>query len=69
MEDKNYAGVAVAVLLAGWRLVWSFLVATGLGQLSYDFILRAHMIHLNLVIGPFNLAASATLILATAAVG
>ena len=49
--------------------MWSILVATGLGQPLYDFILWAHMIHLNIVIGPFNLAASATLILATAAFG
>jgi hypothetical protein len=69
MADKNKAGVAVAGLLAGWHLVWSILVATGFGQPLYDFILWAHMIHLNIVIGPFNLAASATLILATAAFG
>ncbi len=69
MADKNKVGLVGAVLLGGWHLVWSILVATGVGQALYDFILWAHMIQLNIVIGPFNLAAAATLIVMTAAFG
>ncbi len=69
MADKNKVGLVGAALLGGWHLVWSILVATGLGQTLYDFILWAHMDHLNIVIGPFNLAASATLIAVTAIFG
>jgi hypothetical protein len=39
MGDKNRVGLAGAVLLGGWHLVWSILVATGVGQALYDFIL------------------------------
>ncbi len=63
MVDKKKLGLVVGAFLGGWHLVWSILVATGLGQALYNFILWAHMIHLKIVIGPFDLAASATLIL------
>jgi len=69
MADKNKVGLVGAALLGGWHLVWSILVATGVGQALYNFILWAHMIQLNIVIGPFNFAAAATLIAATAAFG
>jgi hypothetical protein len=69
MADKNRVGLVGAALLGGWHLVWSILVATGIGQALYDFILWAHMIHLNIVIGPFNLPAAGTLVLVTAIFG
>lgn len=69
MADKSKVGLVAGALLGGWHFVWSILVATGLGQSLYDFILWAHMIHLNVVIGPFNLTASVTLISMTAIFG
>jgi hypothetical protein len=69
MADKNKVGLVGAALLGGWHLVWSILVATGVGQALYDFILWAHMIQFDIVIGPFNLVASATLIVMTAIFG
>jgi hypothetical protein len=69
MSNPNKVGLVFAILLGGWHLVWSILVATGFGQLLYDFILWAHMIHLAIKIGPFDLAASITLILVTAILG
>jgi hypothetical protein len=66
MSSPNKVGLVFAILLGGWHVVWSILVATGLGQILYDFILWAHMIHLAVTIGPFNLAASITLIIVTA---
>jgi len=58
MSNPNKVGLVFAILLGGWHLVWSLFVATGLGQLLYDFILWAHMIHLAVTIGPFDFTAS-----------
>ncbi len=69
MAEKNKVGLVVGALLGGWHLVWSVLVATGLGQALYEFILWAHMIHLSIVVGPFDLAASATLVVVTSIFG
>jgi hypothetical protein len=69
MSNANKVGLVLAILLGGWHLVWSILVATGVGQVLYDFILWAHMIHLAVKIGPFDLTASITLIVVTAIFG
>jgi hypothetical protein len=69
MHNPNKVGLVFGVLLGGWHLVWSVLVLTGVAQSLYDFILWAHMIHLNIVIGPFNLPAAGTLVLVTAIFG
>jgi hypothetical protein len=69
MSNPNKLGLVFAILIGGWHLVWSIFVATGLGQLLFDFILWAHMIHLAVAIGPFDLTASITLITITAILG
>jgi len=69
MGSPNKVGLVFAILLGGWHVVWSILVATGLGQILYEFILWAHMIHLAVTIGPFDLRASLTLIVVTAIFG
>ena len=69
MSIPNKVGLVFAILLGGWHLVWSIFVATGLGQTLYDFILWAHMIHLAVTIGPFDLMSSITLIVVTAIFG
>ena len=69
MTNSYKVGLVFAIILGGWHLVWSILVATGLGQALYDVILWAHMIHLAVTIGPFDLAASITLIVVTTIVG
>jgi len=69
MSNPNKVGLVFAILLGGWHLVWSILVATGVGQVLYDFILWAHMIRLAIIIGPFDLTASITLIIVTAIFG
>ena len=61
--------LAVGVFLGGWHVIWSLLVALNWAQPLYDFILWAHMIHLQLTIGPFDLAAAATLVVVTFLVG
>ena len=69
MANKNKVGLVFGVLLGGWHVVWSLLVLSGFAQSLYNFILWAHMIHLNIVIGPFDLTASVTLVIVTAVVG
>jgi uncharacterized membrane protein len=58
-------GLAVGVFLGGWHVIWSLLVALNWAQPIYDFILWAHMIHLQLTVGPFELAAATALIVVT----
>ena len=67
--SAHKVGLVLASVLGGWHLIWSLLVLTGVGQVLYDFILWAHMIHLAIIIGPFNLAASLTLIVITTIFG
>jgi hypothetical protein len=55
--------------MAGWHAVWSLLVLSGFAQMIYDFILWAHMIHLPIIVGPFDATAAATLIVVTAVIG
>ena len=61
--------LAVGVFLGGWHLMWSLLVALNWAQAIYDFILWAHMIHLQLTIGPFDPVAAGTLVVMTFLVG
>ena len=60
---------AVGVFLGSWHVIWSILVAIKWAQPIYDFILWAHMIHLQLTIGPFDVVAAATLVCITFFVG
>ncbi len=46
-------GVALGGLLAAAHLVWSVLVALGLGQAWVDWVFRMHFMTPLLVVGPF----------------
>jgi hypothetical protein len=67
--NAQKTALAVGVFLGGLHFVWSVLVALGVAQAIYDFILWAHMIHLQLIVGPFDALASGTLIVMTFASG
>lgn len=69
MTSANKVGLVFGALLGGWHLVWSLLVLSGMAQMIYDFVLWAHMIHLTLIIGPFDMNAAATLVVFTGVVG
>ena len=69
MTSLNKAGLVGGALLGGWHLAWSLLVLSGFAQTMYDFVLWAHMIHLDIVIGPFDATAAVTLVVFTAVVG
>jgi hypothetical protein len=61
--------LAAGVFLGAWHVIWSLFVALNWAQTLYDFILWAHMIHLQFAIGPFDLVAAATLVVVTFLVG
>lgn len=63
------AGLALGLLFGGVHLVWSIIVALGWGQWLIDFILWAHMVQVDYVVGPYDLAASLTVIGLTFVVG
>jgi hypothetical protein len=67
--NTNKVGLVFAALLGGWHVIWSVLVLLGWAQALYDFILWAHMVHLQITIGPFDASAALTLIVVTTAVG
>jgi hypothetical protein len=69
MSNPNKVGLVFGLFLGGWHLVWSLLVLSGLAQSLYDFVLWAHMIHLQITIGPFDVAAAVTLVLFTGVFG
>ena len=62
-------GLVFGALLGGFHLVWSVLVFFGIAQMMYDYILWAHMVHLPIVIGPFEATAAGTLVVMTAVMG
>ena len=59
----------MGALLGGMHLIWAVLVLAGVAQAIYDFVLWAHMIHLPIIIGPFDATAAATLVVMTAIIG
>ncbi len=69
ITNPNKVGLVFGAILGGWHFVWALLVFLGFAQTIYDFILWAHMIHLPLTVGPFDLSAAIVLILLTTAVG
>jgi len=67
--DPNKAGQVGAVLIGGWHLIWSVLIFLGWAQPLMNFSLWAHMVHMDVVLGPFDAAAAATVIIVAAIVG
>ncbi len=67
--NPNKIGAVFGAILGGWHLAWALLVWLGFAQKFYDFILWAHMIHLEITIGPFNPKAALFLIAVTSVMG
>lgn len=59
------AGTALGALFGGIHVAWSLLVAFGWAEPLLDFVLWAHMVNIPIVVRPFDLAASVTLIIIT----
>lgn len=68
-HNPHKVALVFAAVLGGSHLAWSVLVVLGWGQPLINFVLWAHMIQVPYVVGPFDLTASATLIVFTAVVG
>lgn len=68
-HNPHKVALVFAALMGGWHVVWSVLVVLGLGQPLINFVLWAHMIHLPYIVGPFDITASAVLIVFTAVMG
>lgn len=69
MANNHNVALVFGLLLGGLHLVWSLLVLSGFAQVLSDFVFWAHMIHLDFVIGPFDLVAAVTLVLMTTVMG
>ena len=67
--SAHKAGLALGGVLGGWHVVWSFLVAIGMGQWLLDFVFRLHMIHPVYTVGPFDIAMAMPLVVVTAGIG
>ncbi len=67
--NTNKTALTVGLFLGGWHLLWSILIALGIAQPLYDFILWAHMVHMQILIGPFELKAAILLVIATFIIG
>ncbi len=65
----NRAALILAILLGGWHLLWSVLVAAGWAQPLIDFIFWIHFIRPVYVIERFNIGIALLLIGVTAAIG
>ena len=49
--------------------MWAVLVALGIGQMLIDFVFWAHMLHMPLEVGPFDMMAAGTLVVFTGILG
>jgi hypothetical protein len=67
--QPNRTGLVFAVLLGGWHLLWSLLVAVGWAQPLVDFIFKIHFIKPVIVIEQFSIHLALLLVLLTAAIG
>ena len=67
--NPNRAALIIAILLGGWHLLWSVLVAVGWAQSLIDFIFWIHFIRPVYVIERFNIGIALLLIAVTAGIG
>ena len=69
MHNPKKVGLVLGVMFGGLHTLWSLLVLLGLAQPLVNFIMWAHMVESNVVVGPFDVIAALTLIVVTSAIG
>lgn len=67
--NPRRTGLALGYLFGGVHLLWAIAIGLGWGQLAVDFMFWAHMIHLPITVGPFDMSAAVTLIIVTFVAG
>ena len=67
--SPNKAGLALAVFMGLWHLLWSFLVAVKWAQSLLDFVFWIHFLRPVYTVGGFHPGVALLLIAFTSAVG
>jgi len=65
----NRVGLVLGMLLGGWHLAWSLLVAIGFAQPLIDFVFWIHFIKPVYVIEQFNIGTALLLVAVTSVIG
>lgn len=68
-QNANKVGLVWGAFLGSFHLIWAILVLTGLGQIIMDLVFWMHMIHIPIVIGPFEWTATISLVIFTSIMG
>ena len=63
------SGLVLGVVIGGYHLCWSALVAAGWAQAVIDFVFWMHFIKPVYVIEPFEIGKAAILLIVTASIG
>ncbi len=69
MANQKKVGLVFGAMVGGLHVLWSILVLLNWAQPLLDFSLWAHMVHIPVIIGPFEATAAATVIIIAACVG
>ena len=69
MINPNKTGFVLAIVMGGWHMCWSLLVATGMAQPIINFIFNLHFIKPIYMIESFAISKAIVLVLFTSFVG
>lgn len=67
--NPKKVGLTFGLTAAFLHLVWSLIVALGWGRAWVDFVAWAHMVHAMYAVGPFDAAASLSVIVVAFLIG
>ena len=63
--NKNKTGLTFGFLISFMHLVWSIMVATGVAQSYWNFIMDLHMLNIPVTVMPFSFIKALSLIVIT----
>lgn len=69
MANAHKVGLVFGTLLGGFHLAWALLIFLGVAQMMVDFVFWAHMIHMPITVGPFDITATVALVVMTYVIG